>query len=95
LSLEEQAAMAQAFTRGMQSLSRGRGRLGPDAVDLFQQRVLLDVGGGSGAHSIGAVMTWPQLHAIVFDTAPVCEVAAEFVTQYGLESRIETRAGDM
>jgi O-methyltransferase domain len=49
----------------------------------------------AGAHSIGAVMRWPELRAIVFDAAPVCEVANEFVRQYGLESRIETRSGDM
>jgi O-methyltransferase domain/Dimerisation domain len=94
-SLEEQVAMAQAFTRGMHSLSMGPGYAWPDAVDLSQCRVLLDVGAGSGAHSIGAVMRWPELRAIVFDAAPVCEVANEFVRQYGLESRIETRSGDM
>ena len=94
-SLEEKAAMAQGFTRGMHSLSMAPGQAWPDAIDLSQQRVLLDVGGGSGAHSIGAVMKWPQLHAIVFDIAPVCEVTTEFVTQYHLESKIETRAGDM
>jgi hypothetical protein len=94
-SFEAQAAMAQGFTRGMHSLSMGPGQAWPGAVDLSQHRVLLDIGGGSGAHSIGAVSTWPGLHAIVLDTAPVCEVAGEFVAQYGLGTTIETRAGDM
>jgi hypothetical protein len=94
-SLEDQAALAQAFTRGMHSISMGPGHAWPDALDLSRHRVLLDVGGGSGAHSIGAVTRWPQLKAIVFDIAPVCEVADEFVAQHGLQERIETRSGDM
>jgi hypothetical protein len=94
-SLDEQVAMAQAFTRGMHSLSMGPGHAWPDAVELSQCRVLLDVGGGSGAHAIGAVTRWPNLQAIVFDATPVCEVAADFVAQHGLESRIETQNGDM
>jgi hypothetical protein len=64
-------------------------------LDLSRNRVLLDVGGGSGAHSIGSVTHWPDLRAIVFDIAPVCEVAEEFIAGSGLQSRIETRAGDM
>ena len=56
---------------------------------------MLDVGGGSGAHSIGAALKWPDLHAIVFDAAPVCEVAAEFIARYDLQGRIRTHAGDM
>jgi len=94
-SLEDQAALAQAFTRGMHSISMGPGQAWPGVLDLSQNRVLLDVGGGSGAHSIGAVTRWPGLRAIVFDIAPVCEVAAELVAQHDLEDRIETAAGDM
>jgi hypothetical protein len=56
---------------------------------------MLDVGGGSGAHSIGAALKWPDVHAIVFDTAPVCEVAAEFIARYGLQARVGTQVGDM
>jgi hypothetical protein len=94
-SVEEQAALAQAFTRGMHSISMAPAVAWPDLVDLSRSPVLLDVGGGSGAHSIGAVTRWPQLQAIVFDVAPVCEVADEFIAQHGLQDRIETRSGDM
>jgi O-methyltransferase domain/Dimerisation domain len=94
-SLEDQAALAQAFTRGMHSISMAPGWAWPEALDLSEHRVLLDVGGGSGAHSIGAATKWPQLQAIVFDIAPVCEVANEFIAEHGLVSQIETRSGDM
>ena len=56
---------------------------------------MLDVAGGSGAHCIGATMRWPKLKAIVFDIAPVCEVAESFAKQYGLQNRISTHVGDM
>jgi hypothetical protein len=55
---------------------------------------MLDVGGGSGAHSIGAVTTWPGLVAVILDVPEVCEVAKEFVTQYGLQQRISTSAAN-
>ena len=38
---------------------------------------------------------WPHLQAIVFDIAPVCEVADEFIAQHALQDKIATRVGDM
>lgn len=67
----------------------------PGKINLAKHRVMLDVAGGSGAHSIGAVDRWPKLSAIVFDTAPVCEVASEIVLNYRLQARIGTHIGDM
>lgn len=94
-SLEEQAALAQGFTRGMHGISMGPALAWPREVDLASQRVMLDIGGGSGAHSIGAVAAWPQLRAIVFDIGPVCEVAGEFIAEAGFADRVETHTGDM
>lgn len=94
-SFEQQAERARAFTRGMHGLSMGSGLAWPETIDLSEHRLLLDVGGGSGAHSIGAVSRWPDLHAVVYDIAPVCEVADEFIREHGLQGRIETRVGDM
>ena len=56
---------------------------------------MLDVGGGSGAHAIGAVSRWAELQAVVFDLPPVCAVAEEFAAKYDLQDRIKTHAGDM
>jgi O-methyltransferase domain len=55
-SLEEQAELARGFTRGMHSISMGPALAWPDVVDLSRHRLMLDVGGGSGAHSIGALL---------------------------------------
>lgn len=56
---------------------------------------MLDIGGGSGAHCLGATLRWSHLHALVFDLAPVCDVAQEFVAHHGLQGRIRTQVGDM
>ena len=94
-SHEEQADLARTFTRGMHSYSIGPALAWPEAVDLSDNRQLLDIGGGSAAHCIGAVLKWPALQAISYDIAPVCEVALEFIAKQGLQSRIRTHVGDM
>ncbi len=94
-SHEEQAALARVFTRGMHGHSMAPALAWPEAVDLSPHRLLLDIGGGSGAHSIGAALRWPNLKGLVFDLAPVCQVAEEFIAHAGLQSRIETKVGDV
>jgi SAM-dependent methyltransferase len=94
-SHEEQAELARSFTRGMHSVSMGPALAWPEAIDLSKHHRLLDVGGGSGAHAIGALLHWPNLRALIFDQAPVCEVAEEFSARHGLQDRIQTHPGDM
>lgn len=94
-SHSEQADRSRAFTRAMHNLSMGPALVWPDVVDLDEHRLMLDIGGGSGAHSIGVTQRWHRLHATVFDLAPVCDVAAEFVARHGLQHRIGTQVGDM
>ena len=91
----EQAELARAFTRAVHSTSMGPALAWPDTLDLSGHRRMLDVGGGSGAHCIGAARRWPTLQAVVFDTPPVCEVAEEFIARDGLQGRITTQVGDM
>jgi O-methyltransferase/methyltransferase family protein len=94
-SHEEHTHLARTFTRAMHSNSIGPALVWPDLLDLSRHRLLLDIGGGSGAHCIGAIRRWSNLHAIVFDLAPVCEVAEEFITQASLQHRIRTQVSDM
>lgn len=91
----EQAELARAFTRAVHSTSMGPALAWPDTLDLSGHRLMLDVGGGSGAHCIGAARRWPTLQAVVFDAPPVCEVAEEFIARDGLQGRIRTQVGDM
>jgi hypothetical protein len=94
-SFEEQADLARAFTRGMHSVSFSPALAWPELVDLSGDELVLDVAGGSGAHSIGACLHWPDVRAIVLDQSPVCDVAEELVASYGLEGRITTLRADM
>ncbi len=92
---EGQTERARLFARMMHSHSMAPALAWPDRIDLSGHRLMLDVGGGSGAHSIGAALRWPQLRTVIIDLAAVCEVAKEYIFSYGLKDRIETRAVDM
>ena len=94
-SHEEHHEVARKFTRTMHSASMAPATGWPGKINLSKHRVMLDVAGGSGAHSIGAIHRRPKLNALVFDTAPVCEVAAQIVSSQKLQTRIATHVGDM
>jgi hypothetical protein len=87
------------FIRGVISSMHGpsmaAAQVWPELIDLSEYKLLVDIGGGSGAHSIGATSKWSNLQAIILDLPPVCEVAEEFVMKYGLENRITTQKFDM
>jgi hypothetical protein len=86
---------AARFTRTMHSFGMAPALAWPGKSDLSRHSLLLDIGGGSGAHSIGATLKWKHLKAIVFDIPAVCEVAAEYANEYRLNDRIVTHRGDM
>lgn len=94
-SNEEQEALARGFTAMMHGHSMAPALAWPDRLDLAAHRRMLDVGGGSGAHAIGAVRRWPELQAVVWDIPPVCAVAREFAAEYGVADRVHTHPGDM
>jgi hypothetical protein len=89
-----QAALAGPFTRAMHSTSVAPAQVWPDLFDLSQHRMLLDVGGGSGAHAIGAALRWPALQGVVLDCVPACQVARELIAEQGLQNRIGVHPAD-
>jgi SAM-dependent methyltransferase len=92
---DDREDLAAGFTRAMHSTSMGPALCWPDLIDLSANRLMLDIGGGSGAHTIGAVRRWPKLQAIVFERPNVCPVSGEYIAQYGLNERITTACADM
>src|SRR5687768_10833730 len=94
-SPEDQAEQVRRFARGMYSFSITSAFYWPSVMDLSAHRIMLDIGGSSGAHSIGAVSTLPNLQAIVFDFPIVCQIAEEFIAKHGLQDRVKTYEGDM
>lgn len=94
-SHEEQAELARRFTRGMHSISMTLATAWPTTLKLDNHHMMLDIGGGSGAHSIGAALRLPGLRALVLDLGPICEVAQEFIVRHDLQDRIRTHVADM
>ncbi|HEV2524358.1 MAG TPA: methyltransferase, partial [Gammaproteobacteria bacterium] len=92
---EEQAELAKNFTRCMHGKSMGMAGQWPNKIDLSSNQRLLDIGGGSGAHSIGAVLRWPNLKATVYERPTAAEIAEEYIGQFELQNRIQTHIGDM
>lgn len=91
----QETERTQHFTRAMHSISVTPAAAWTRAIDLSGHRSLLDIGGGSGAHSIVAAKAWPHLHATIFDLATVCPVTEEFIAREGLQDRVGTHPGDM
>jgi len=79
----------------MHSLSLAPALAWPELLDLSDACLLLDLAGGSGAHSIGACLCWPELRATVLDLPFVCDVAEEFVAAQRLDERISMHRADM
>lgn len=64
-------------------------------VPMPAAKRLLDVGGGTGIYSIALLQANPSLRAIVWDRAPVLNVAREWAEHYGVTDRMEFLSGDM
>jgi ubiquinone/menaquinone biosynthesis C-methylase UbiE len=76
------------------SMTFARGLMATGQVDLSGRRKLLDVGGGSGAFSIGLCQLHPELSATILDFPNVLEVARKLAAKAGLESRIAFVGGN-
>ena len=94
-SHQARADRMRTYTRAMHGTSMAAALAWPQRVDLSGHRRMLDIGGGSGAHAIGAAQQWANLQVVVFDLAPVCVVAEEFIARHGLQDRVTTQVGDM
>lgn len=85
---------ARRYHEGTYSIGMGSGRRFARHVDLSSRRLLLDIGGGSGAYSIRAVQANPELSAVVFDLPPVVVVTQEFIARNGVGDRVSVVGGD-
>ena len=94
-SHQQEPDLARGFTMMMHGHSMAAALAWPDKLDLSKSRLMIDVGGGSGAHAIGAARRWPELRVQIFEMPTVCEVAQEVIESYSLQDRITTRAGDL
>jgi 2-hydroxy-4-(methylsulfanyl)butanoate S-methyltransferase len=86
--------VAESFTRAQHAGSLGPASLLQKAVELSQARRMLDVAGGSGAFTITLCRRHPQLRATILDFPAVIEVAKRFVSEAGLEDRVDCIGGN-
>lgn len=64
------------------------------AYDFSRHKVILDLGGGTGATSISICRQYPEIRSIVFDFPFVTEVAQEYIQAQNLCSRIGVSTGN-
>jgi len=92
--LTDDPAEAEAFTRAQHAGSMGPALMLAKSFDLGEAKVLLDVGGGSGAFSIALCQRHSDLRATVLDFPNVVAVAERFVKEAKLQDRIAYVRGD-
>ena len=85
---------ARRYHAATYSIGMGAARLFSRSVDLKGRKLMLDLGGGSGAYSIVATQTFPGLKAIVLDLPPVAVVAGEYIAANNASDRVTTLPGD-
>ncbi|MBW1951201.1 MAG: hypothetical protein JRJ18_16995 [Deltaproteobacteria bacterium] len=86
---------ARVFSLGQHSASMGGGRTLAAKFDFSPFKKLVDLAGGTGACSIAACRTNPELKSVVVDFPNVLKVAEEVIAREGLSDRISTQAGDI
>ncbi len=57
-------------------------------------RKMLDLGGGPGLIGMAIVAAHPSMKGVVFDLPPVIKRTETFITEYGMEERMEVLGGD-
>ena len=89
---EDQGAESMAEQHNLALL---HGRALAKNFDFSKYKNLLDLGGGTGAMSIGLCETFPKLKATIFDLPENVKKADEFISKSKLQTRVKTIGGDV
>ncbi len=98
---DKPSAMDDPETARFLTLSlAGRGRcVAPELAAKVplqdEEKILLDIGGGSGWYSIAYLKANPDLRAVVWDRPEVLKIAQENAHRQGVADRLECVGGDM
>jgi len=93
-AIDRQLEHLKTFMETMEEHSLLEGEALARTYDFSGHHQMVDVGGGTGAMSVAILERYLELKSIVFDRAPVCEIADRSIAQHGLSARIQTKAGD-
>ncbi len=83
-----------AFLEAMWQLSFEASKELAELADLSGSRLLVDVGGASGAFAVAALTRYPDLRVAVFDLPQVAPHLQRTRQSHGLDERLDFVAGD-
>lgn len=86
--------LEKIFQDAMQSISVQANALLAEHVDFSGVSHLLDVGGGNSANIQALANKYPSLHATVFDSQSVCQIARNSIEAAGMSDRLSAVEGD-
>jgi acetylserotonin N-methyltransferase len=89
------AGKLRAFTAAMHCQSLPLAARSVPHLGLTDARHMLDVAGGSGSFCVAALLRHADLRCTLLDLPPVCDVAREHATGYGVQDRLQLVPGDM
>jgi (2Fe-2S) ferredoxin/predicted O-methyltransferase YrrM len=85
----------EAFIAAMHRNAAERASAVVKAVDAGAVRYMLDIGGGSGAYSIGFAQANPELRAEIVDLPQVGPIAQRHIRAAGVADRVHWSSGDL
>ena len=86
---------AERFIQPMHTWSIGPALFLAERVDFDGVEHLLDLGGGSGVYCIMLAKHYLDMKFTIIDLPTVCKVAERYVSNHGLQDRIQTIGLDM
>jgi hypothetical protein len=84
----------QKFTHSMFGISVGPAIALCKVFDFSKYRKMMDIGGGSGVYAIQIVKDYPSISAVVLDLQSVCDIADQYIKQFNLQEKINTKSLD-
>lgn len=84
----------EAFLMGMFNNARYQAGEVVKALDLSDQKTVLDLGGGPGTYAAEFCLRYPHLSAVIFDLPGSEPVAKKILARLGIAARVRFVAGD-
>ncbi len=91
---KERENWVESFIAAMHYRGTKQAKLIAMMIDLKDVKKVLDVGGGSGAFSMGFVERKPEIHAVVFDLPHVIPITKKYVEQAGFSDKFSYVKGN-
>jgi 3-hydroxy-5-methyl-1-naphthoate 3-O-methyltransferase len=84
----------QKFTHAMYGVSVGPAIALSKVFDFSKHKRMMDIGGGSGVYGIQVVKDNPNMSAIVLDLKSVRQVVDQYIEEFDLQEKINTKPLD-